>query len=114
MLDTAAFPSPDELKIKPNATLSEAFDYWHDREIHRFQSEGVIVPKESARFLLLTELVEELEEWISMVPDGQLNNFIDALTDRAGELINSYGYQSTEVVWERGLEIERLFDRMDA
>jgi transcriptional regulator with XRE-family HTH domain len=107
-LDLSPLPDPQSVPRNPTARLSAAFDYWLTKGASRFDPfYGMNVPKKNERWLVSRELIKEAEEWLSMVPDDELSAFIEALQSRADELINSYGYQSAAVVWERRLEVER-------
>jgi DNA-binding transcriptional regulator YiaG len=107
-LDLSPLPEPQSIPRNPTARLSAAFDYWLTKGTFRFDPfYGMNVPKKNERWLVSRELIKEAEEWLSMVPNDDLSAFFEALQSRADELINSYGYQSAAVVWERRLEVER-------
>ena len=112
-LDLSPLPDPQAIPRSPSPRLSVAFDLWLTKGASRFDPfYGMDVPKENARWLVFKELIREVDQWLSMVPDDQISAFVEALQSRADDLINSYGYQSAAVVWERGLEVERAEARL--
>jgi hypothetical protein len=111
-LDLSPLPDPQALKLRPRARLSDAFDYWLTKEVSRMDPfYGFDVPMKNARLMVFKALIEEADKWLAMVPDDELRAFVEALQSRAEEVINSYGYQPENVIWERGLELERAWNK---
>lgn len=107
-VDRVPIPTPAEINASPRSLFSHIFDNALSSRILKGDSPNLTTPNEfHARWRVWYALRAVTYEWMNHVPASQLQAFWDAVNQAADKAIASYGHQSKDEIWRRGLALEK-------